>query len=341
MFSMLVVLYLFLGGAGAGACAVAALLGLLSPRDAVCVEVPSKATLAGAGARRSCGGSASRCIVRAPLVYRKLLVPLFAVALAAVSLGIVCLLLDLGRADRVLLLLTSPAPTHIAVGAWALVATAVLSAVLLCAWNAVALCFPLAVVRAMEVLAIAVSFVAMAYTGLLLQTLDAVPLWGTVWLPVVFVLSSLSCGLALTMVTAQVAGSASLFGSVIRRIAVGDAAVITAESVASVLLVATALHMMDALPAADSTSVVAASSAAELLAGEFAWLFWGVFGGVGMAAPFAAETALAVTARRTGAPMPALAAFAVSACVLAGGLALRFCLVQAGAHPLTYLPFGG
>lgn len=336
MFSMLVVLYLFLGGAGAGACAVAALLGLLSPRDAVCVEVPSKATLAGAGARRSCGGSASRCIVRAPLVYRKLLVPLFAVALAAVSLGIVCLLLDLGRADRVLLLLTSPAPTHIAVGAWELVATAVLSAVLLCAWNAVALCFPLAVVRAMEVLAIVVSFVTMAYTGLLLQTLDAVPLWGTVWLPVVFVLSSLSCGLALTMVTAQVAGSALSFGTLVRRLTVSDAAMIIVEAVATAFLVATTLNMMSLSPAADPTGAAAVASATELLAGEGAWLFWGAFCAVGMAIPLVVEAVNLVGARISSA-----ASLATALCVLAGGLALRLCVVSAGVHPFTYLPFGG
>lgn len=336
MFSMLVVLYLFLGGAGAGACAVAALLGLLSPRDAICVEVSRKTALAGAGIRRSFGGPASRYVVRAPLVYRKLLVPLFAVALAAVSLGIACLLFDLGRADRVLLLLTTPAPTHIAVGAWALVATSALSALLLCAWNAAALCFPLAVVRAAEVLAIVVSFVAMAYTGLLLQTLDAVPLWGTVWLPILFILSSLSCGLALTMATVQVAGSALSFGALIRRLTASDAAIIVVEAVATAFLVAATLNMMGASPTADPTGAAAAGSAAELLTGEGAWLFWGAFCGVGMAIPLVVEAVNLIGARVSSA-----ASLATALCVLAGGLALRLCVVSAGVHPFTYLPFGG
>lgn len=265
------------------------------------------------------------------------MVPAFSAALVAMTVGIACLFFDLGRSDRVVLLLISPALTHISVGAWALAATALLAALLLCAWNAASFCFPLGVVRALEALVLAAAFVSMAYTGLLLQGLNAVPLWGSVWLPVVFVLSSVSCGLAIVAAAAQVSDAAELFAAALRRLTAADAVVIAVEAVAAGLLVASVMQLANAQGAFDNTATVAAASATELLSGGSAWVFWGVFFAVGLAVPLVAEAVLFVQSHRGG-RIPAKASLAVSCCVLAGGFALRFCLIQAGAHPFAYLP---
>lgn len=337
MFGMLVILYLLLGGAGSGVCAVSAVLSLLCPKDAVCIVRSRPASrVRGAAVPSPCVG----WVVRPPWQYRRLMAPLFAASLASITLGLACLAFDAGRIDRVLLLFASPTLTHITVGSWALVLTAVLSAVLLCAWNAVALCLPLTFVRVAEVLALLSSLVSMAYTGLLLQGIDAVPLWGSLWLPVLFVLSSLSCGFAVTIATMQLTGSTRVFGFVARRVMAGDTAIIAVESVAAVLFALAVIQMAQSQPAASPTEAVASFSAAELIAGRDAWVFWGAFCVVGMAVPFVTEVAMLAAPRaRGGASSPA--SLVVSLCVLIGGFALRYGVVQAGAHPIVGLPFAG
>ena len=101
MFSELVVCYLFLGGAGAGACLVLSVVGILVPRDQL-----------------------SKGSVRSIFVswgYRKLFGFGFAISLVALVAGVLFLFADLGRADRVLLFLTSPKAAHITIGAYALI----------------------------------------------------------------------------------------------------------------------------------------------------------------------------------------------------------------------------
>ena len=174
MLSDLVVCYLFLGGTGAGALLVLCALGLLSTRAAALTR----------------GGR-----LRATSAYRRLLVPGFASAFALLAVGAVCLAVDLGNFDGALLLFVRPRATHLTVGAWALAAGLLLSALSCAAWSS-ACGWRLAVVRALGVLGAVDALVAMAYTGLLLGGVGAVPLWASPWLPALFVVSSLSCGVA-------------------------------------------------------------------------------------------------------------------------------------------------
>ena len=128
MLGPLIVCYLFLGGTGAGACLVLAVLGMLAPRELVAVQ--------GAGGRGASRGPAgAHAVLRPPAPYRRLLAPGYAAALVALALGMVCLLADVGRADRLLLLLTSPALSHVAVGAWSLAVCAVLAVLAALAWD--------------------------------------------------------------------------------------------------------------------------------------------------------------------------------------------------------------
>ena len=204
MLGPMIVCYLFLGGTGAGACLVLAVLGLLAPRERVAVAID--------GARGSVSRRSSpRVVLRVPEPYRKLLAPGYAAALVTLALGMVFLLADVGRADRVLLLLANPTLSFVAVGAWSLAACAVLAALAALAWGGFARRASLRAVRVLAVALAVAALVVMAYTGLLLQSLSAVPLWASPWLPVLFVLSSLSCGAALVLAVAQFTGAARTF----------------------------------------------------------------------------------------------------------------------------------
>lgn len=299
LLSGVVVSYLFLGGAGAGLVLVLCVLGLLAPADA-------RARAAGA--------------------YRSLLGAGFACALVVLALGVVCLLADLGNVDRAVLLLMQPHPTYLTVGAWALAVCWLLALLLALAWLGLApLCD--AAVRVVEAAVVVVAIVVMVYTGLLLQSLGAVPLWASPWLPALFVASSLSCGIALLLTLSQFTGASRTFATVLRRLAALDAVVIVVEA----CIVAAFVFVAFAGGAAPSngTEQALALSVRDLIDGRNAWLFWSCFVGFGLAVPFVLDLILAQ--RRS--PLPGTALFA-AACVLAGGFAMRFCVVAAGAHPV-------
>ncbi len=252
MFGTEIVCYLFLGGAGAGACFVLAVMGLLVPRERL-------------GVRQVDGLDGHvRTALLVPRVYRALFTPPFVCAVLALTLGMAFLLADLGRSDRILLLLTQPSLSHIVVGAYALVISVVLASVLALAWGGVfRRMAPLVV--ALQVLVLAGAAVVMAYTGLLLQSMRAVALWHSPWLPALFVLSSVSCGFALVVGAAQFSEAAGAFASVLSRSALADAGVIVAEALAAVALLATVAHAAQA-GGANGTTVAAAESVRQLAA---------------------------------------------------------------------------
>ncbi len=345
MFSPFVVCYLFLGGTGAGACFAMAVAGLLVPNSHI----------------------------RFDPAYRKLFVPGLLAGIGALALGCVCLAFDLGRADRLLLLLASPAPTVLTVGAYALVACLVLSVALLLFWSSGGT-WRIWVARVIGVAAVVASLAAMAYTGFLLQGMRAVPLWASAWLPVLFVASSLSCGIALLLLVAFLTNTLSLFRTVFRRLVAVDVAAIAIECVAAVLVVvaagtlfgdvgigqaagagdemgsAAALAVGSGWPYAQpgmdmgsiapidsdmtQTQVAAAASVETLLAGPDAWVFWFGFVAAGLLVPLLFETVLFARVRRR-IHVPAALPVMISLCVLVGGFALRFAIVNAGMHPVA------
>lgn len=192
MFSELVVAYLFLGGTGAGALLIAAVLMLLADERAVS---------RGVVVRFRDNGSAA---------YRRLFVPILVASLVVLVLGALCLAADVGRLDRILLLAVSSPSNYLVVGFWALLLCGTLAAAMLLVWLGVpSVSLPL--FRALAVLLAAVSFVAVIYTGLLLSGMPSVPLWFGPWLPGLFAISALSCGVALVGMVAVFSGMATGF----------------------------------------------------------------------------------------------------------------------------------
>lgn len=297
MLADLVVWYLFLGGAGAGVLFVASILESLSPQ-------------AIDGARADCSG---RYVPR--LAYRRFFGPVYGVGIVAVALGMLCLLLDLGRSERVLSLFFQPTLSFIAVGAYALFALMVLAAVLVAIWTFGFDSLPRSVAGVVRVLVAAAALVVMAYTGLFLSSMPSVPLWATLWLPVLFVASALSSGIALLVCTVVLTGSSEEFSSTLCRMQKVDAAVIACELVVLVLFVASAY----------AGSETARLSIERLVQGDLAAVFWGLVVGLGLIVPLVCELFNGKTGIR--------AAVVAGILVLVGGLSLRWGIAQAGTAP--------
>ena len=299
MFGELVVCYLFLGGAGAGACLVLSIMGVLVPRDLFLK-------------------SFERSII-ASWEYRKLFGFGFAFALVAFVAGILCLFADLGRADRVLLLLSSPRAVHITIGAYALIFCVLGATLQALIWTRMMQGVSVFFLRLLCVLTAVLSLIVMAYTGLLLQSLRSVPLWHNIWLPALFILSSLSCGMGLVMGSSLLAGLGSVFGSVLRRVAFFDGLVIALEGLSAVVFLATTFS---------SASETVVLSGRELVLGSNLGLFWAGFVLLGLVVPLALDYQL-----YSRQPIRPSLGVTSAVCVLAGGFMMRYCLVQAGVHP--------
>ena len=316
MLGDLLTCYLFFGGAGAGACLVASMLALLSPREAVLSDV---------------------CMA----AYRRLYASAYSASAALLFAGIVCLVFDMGRFDQAIALLTSPRPTHIVVGAYSLAACFIASALLAALWLRTSAHVPtgrfVSGMRAASALACAAAVLAMAYTGLLLQTLDSVPLWATPWLPSLFTASSASCGIAVAVLAAYAGGVAERFERAVGALVSVDAAMIVVEGVSlAFVVIAPLVSGQQATP----TLAAAQASASMSVEGNLAPAFWVGVVGAGLVVPLALDVVAARHIRRIGdarstAAYRRASAFVVvaAACALAGGAIMRFVIVGAGMHP--------
>ena len=282
MFSVLAVGYLFLGGAGAGAIAVASIL------DLAWVKAPF--------------GHASRIgIGEATPLERTVAVGMLA-GFGALALGMLFLLFDLGRIDRVTSLLLRPSLSFLTVGTYTLAGLAACAALLVAVRFAYLPSVPRGAVRAVEAAAAVVAVVVMLYTGLLLQNTGAVALWSSPLVPVLFLLSSLSCGIAALLLAAYFAPADAGIAWLFRTLARADAVIVVLE----------------------------AASAQRLAEGDLALWWWVGFALCGLVVPLAVEGVLSARGSFSEACRTGLAVAAVL--VLVGGFSMRTALAEAGSH---------
>lgn len=290
MLGSFVVLYLFLGGCGAAVLGTTALWSLLFSHTRTRSALQSR-------------------------VFAGLRGRLYAVSFAVLGVAALCLLFDLGRPDRVLLLFIRPTASLITVGTFVLAACLGLGGFLAVANLLFERQVPSKARKAAEVLAIAPAVVMLLYTGLYMAWMEAVPLWSNGALPVLFALSSLSSGLSLVLITASFMRDWKQLSGWVEALRHLHCGVLVLEAVALAAFVALA-----------AAQPFAVRSLAELFdpATLGPWFVVG-FGVLGLAAPFAAEC-LAPSLKGPTAPL-----LAEVLCV-SGGLILRFCLVLAGSH---------
>ena len=311
MFSELAVAYLFFGGAGAGACVV---LGVLE-----CANIGRYGALPSgraSGVMRACSSRWARRL-RVP---HELLSRGWVLCLILLGAGSLCLLADAGRPERVAALWLAPRFSVVTVGAWALLASSGAAAFFAAASAGLGARLRPAPVLAAAIFAVATGFVTAAYTGVLLGSLPSVLAYRTGVLPILFLLSSLSCGAAVVFVAASLVDSRLPFGSALRRLGCADRVIILAEAALLALFVGGQL--------ADGAMRAGASA---LIAGDGAVLFWVVLVLGGLAAPFVLEWGYPMGDGR-------VKGLWIAFCILMGAAALRAGVVGLAAFDISQTP---
>ncbi len=324
MFDETIVAYLFLGGTGAGAVLVLSVLELVG-------IVRSHTTTHTAAFAPAQTGSQRQFATRMDgmgLLRRKQDSPsampfdafsrCWPLALVVLCLGVLCLLVDLGRVDRVIELFFSPHASALTVGAYALTVTIVVAGVM----SAISLFdlirLPEVVVIITTVIGVAAGAVTMVYTGILLQSLPSVLFWQTWLLPAVFTCSSLSCGIAVVLVGAAFSNSRQVFDRTLHALTCADSIVIVVEAVCI------AAYLVWALLAGEGT----ANAARAFISGDLAPLFWGGLVALGLVLPFVLERFVAHGNFHTQ-------LLWIAVCVLVGGLLVRVLFTGAAAYDVT------
>jgi formate-dependent nitrite reductase membrane component NrfD len=253
--------------------------------------------------------------------FRKLVVqrPLFAsgylISFIALGLSALCLVADLGRIDRILFLFVYPSFSYLTVGTYALTLLIICSQILAATWNPRLPWIRHWIVRIAEYVGLVTAAIVVVYTGLFLQSIYTVNFWASPFVPVLFVLSSFSTGVALLLVAWFFTGASKPFSPLLLRLARIDICVILAEALA------VAAFFLSSLGDAEMHQVVLA-----LLVGEFAPIFWGGFALCGIVVPLGMETLLVKRSLNLS--------LAWAACsVLVGGFFLRLCIVGVGIQP--------
>lgn len=305
MFNLLTTCYLFLGGAGGGALVVLSLLECAR----ACRFLPA----ASSRLRRM----ALRLAFPDELFFRA-----WPMSFVVLSLGVLGLLFDLGRPDRLLNLVTTSAFSPLTAGAYALGVSLVVAA----AFSALSLFDTVhlnaLIASLLAVVGLVVGLATIVYTGVLLSGLASVLFWRTLWLPAVFAFSSLSCGVGIVFLAAAFVEVRQVMLYSLRRLARVDSVFIVLEFACLVALV---LHGL----AGEGSR----AAALALVAGEFRWLFWGGLVVLGLVVPLVMEQYVAHGNYSTQLVF-------VAALVLMGGFVLRWCMVGAAAYDATQLSEG-
>lgn len=244
------------------------------------------------------------------------------VCLVVLSLGVLCLMADLGRIDRLDGLLVHPEFSAITVGAYAL------SLALMCAgaFTIISLFDGVLpgerVVYALAAIGVASGAVSMVYTGVLLSGLASVLFWQTPLLPVLFAVSSFSCGIACVLLAAA-------FVDVRQSMVVSLANVARVDSVVLVLeILCLALYLAWGLLGEGTFS-----SAHALIAGDLRWMFWGGLVALGLILPLVMERFVGYGNYKTQ-------LIWVAGAVLLGGFLLRWCVVGAAGYDASQQMLG-
>ena len=200
------------------------------------------------------------------------------------------------------------------IGTFALTAALICSIIFAFVWTVPHSKIPRALARVNACVGIVSSLVLMTYTGLLLYSVGAGTILDTPLTPVLFVLSALSCGIALLFLIIGARGTTSGFSTAINRLAKADTILICLE-----LILLTLFVVLAAYAASDG---VADSPISALLTGTVAPVFWLILVGFGLVVPLIMENVRAIKLENMVIP--------VSLAVLSGGFALRWILVEVG-----------
>ena len=165
---------------------------------------------------------------------------------------------------------------------------------------------------AFKVLAGIMALTVAVYTGFVLNTVKAVPFWNSTLLPLLFVICGILGGFGLSVIVALNGGNVEIS---------------TAETGSRWLLLINAFLIIIYLWRAAERESTGKQSVLEQISGSNAPIFWIGIVILGIAIPLA----IAFSSYFAGEVSAALLVTGV-ACEVAGGLALRYCVLKAGAY---------
>jgi len=241
-----------------------------------------------------------------------------------ISLGLGVLLLDLGSPfNAYRLFMTLQVRSPMSYGSWAILLFTVLSVIYLYLW------LPekyqiIGHIKSSEKwkkrLAIFLPFLSVgvaSYTGLLLNAAVS-PLWKAPLLPVLFLVSALSTGLALVILIATLSPWQRARHKELHILTKADAGLIIVECLIIIIMIA-----MGRLSSASE-----AMAFGSLLYGHYAWIFWFLIVGLGLLIPFSLE----LMELKDKIPVKWALSFTISSSflVLFGGFFVRYIITYAG-----------
>jgi polysulfide reductase chain C len=156
-----------------------------------------------------------------------------------------------------------------------------------------------------------------AYTGILIAVVNGVPFWNTPLMPVLFMASAMSTGLAVAMIGAAVIDISTI--RTLSNFALGHIIFLAVEGVVLILFVFMSL----------TRSVEAATSANMLISGVMSPYFWLLVVILGILVPFA----LSIIEYYEYGSMPKSLVVGADLLVLVGGMSLRAVIIFSASPP--------
>lgn len=169
----------------------------------------------------------------------------------------------------------------------------------------------------LEVVGTPLAFATAIYTGILIAVVNGVPFWNTPLMPVLFLGSAMSTGLAVAMIGAAVIDITTI--RTLSNLALGNVIFLSVEAVVLMLFVFMSL----------TGSIEAAASAKLLISGILSPYFWALVVVVGLLVPFV----LSIVEYYEYGEMPMHLVVAADLCVLIGGMTLRALIIFSGTPP--------
>lgn len=156
-----------------------------------------------------------------------------------------------------------------------------------------------------------------AYTGVLIAVVNGVPFWNTPLMPVLFLASAISTGLAAAMIVAAVIDVKTI--KTLSNFALGHVIFLSVEALVLMLFVFMSL----------TRSTEAALSANILISGHLSPYFWGLVVVLGIVIPFI----LSIFEYVEYGAMPKALVLGADFLVLMGGMSLRALIIFSGTPP--------
>jgi len=181
--------------------------------------------------------SSIRRIYQPQHTYSRFFTPGYQLATLVLILSSLCLIFDLGHPSRILNLYFRPTLSYLSVGTYALTISIICGVFMAAIWT-----LPLArishkVVRIVQSVGMLGSVVLIGYTGLLLYSMGSGTLLDSLLVPLLFVLSALSCGIALLLLIAGLNGAITTFSSTFNRLIKLDSVLLCLELIALAVFV--------------------------------------------------------------------------------------------------------